>query len=195
MDHSFSDCSRSHASRTLPTPSDGANGLRDRGTVMDTADAGDSDRSSVAPSSGEIANQLRLLRAQIDRFLSDTPHTVRVSCPSPGLTEGLVAARRAVLAIATRDKHFRPGLFVDPEWRMLLDLYIARILEREISVSSLAIASQIPATTALRHIADLEKHGEIRRLADPSDKRRCFVIISDSAFNRMTHCLLQIQSL
>ncbi|MEP9404517.1 hypothetical protein [Sphingomonas sp. VNH70] len=76
---------------------------------------------------------------------------------------------------------------------MLLDLYVARLRGRRVSVSSLCIAGNIPPTTALRHIADMVENGKINRTPDPGDQRRAFLDLSDDTFARITdwidHCL------
>lgn len=76
---------------------------------------------------------------------------------------------------------------------MLLDLYVARLRGTKVSVKSLCIVANTPSTTALRHIADLVKNGEIDRTPDPADHRRVFLGLSDDAFARISdwidHCL------
>ena len=66
-------------------------------------------------------------------------------------------------------------LVANPCWDMLLDLYEKKMLGRPVSVSSLGIASGVPATTALRRIADLEAQGLLRRFEDAADARRVLV--------------------
>src|SRR3546814_18201372 len=59
---------------------------------------------------------------------------------------------------------------------MLLDLYLAAERNtRPVSISSLCIASAVPATTALRWIKTFEDLQLISRRADPSDGRRIFI--------------------
>lgn len=57
-------------------------------------------------------------------------------------------------------------LFREPAWDMLIDLMIAQMLGKQVSIRSLCHAAGVPATTALRHIATLEARGLIRREAD-----------------------------
>jgi DNA-binding MarR family transcriptional regulator len=66
-------------------------------------------------------------------------------------------------------------LFRDPAWDMLLALFSAHERGEEVSVSSLCFASGVPATTALRQVARLEKHGLVVRECDDSDLRREFI--------------------
>jgi DNA-binding MarR family transcriptional regulator len=81
-----------------------------------------------------------------------------------------------------RDRMFAdPNLFADPAWDILIDLYIASEEGRGISVSSACIASAVPVTTALRWIKILEQGGHISRHEDPSDARRVFMSLTESA--------------
>jgi hypothetical protein len=80
-----------------------------------------------------------------------------------------------------RDRFFPADIFADPAWDMLLDLYAARLERRTVSVSSLCIASAVPATTALRWIKSLTDAGVFVREADPHDGRRIFIALSEKA--------------
>lgn len=67
----------------------------------------------------------------------------------------------------------------DPSWDMMLDLYLSERRGREVTVSSLCIASQAPFTTALRWIAKLEGKGLICRLPIPSGRRSSQMLLTD----------------
>jgi DNA-binding MarR family transcriptional regulator len=81
---------------------------------------------------------------------------------------------------------FPKGLFSDPAWDMVLDLTLAGLEHRRISVSSLCIASNVPTTTALRCIKALIEHGIVQIVADTSDRRRKIVELSRDTRERMT---------
>lgn len=85
----------------------------------------------------------------------------------------------------TRQNYFPDGLFCDPAWDMLLDLTYARLTGKRVSVSSLCIASRVPATTALRRIGDLVAEGLAMRVRDENDGRRVFVDLTDDGYSRM----------
>ncbi len=93
--------------------------------------------------------------------------------------------RSAIKARRMRDQFFEPALFADPAWDMLLDLFAARLEHARVSVSSLCIAAAVPPTTALRWISTLSLTGLIEREADPLDKRRAFIRLSDEASTGM----------
>lgn len=63
------------------------------------------------------------------------------------------------------------GLFSDPAWDILIDLYAASMEERKTSVSSACIASAVPSTTALRYIERMKQMGLLDRFADNRDRR------------------------
>jgi predicted transcriptional regulator len=94
---------------------------------------------------------------------------------------------------ASRTNYFPGGLFADPAWDMLLDLTHARLAGKHVSVSSLCIASGVPATTALRRITDLVETGLAVRIKDHSDGRRVFVELTDDGFARMIRYLDKVE--
>ena len=74
-----------------------------------------------------------------------------------------------------------PGLFEDPAWDMLLDLFAAELEGRQVLVSSLCIASAVAPTTALRWINKLIAVGLLERQPDTLDRRRAFVALTPRA--------------
>lgn len=78
-----------------------------------------------------------------------------------------------------RQKAF-DGLSFDrePAWDILLDL-ASRIANGGISVTSACIASAVPMTTALRHLAELEGAGLIEIKQHRTDARTRIVTLSD----------------
>ena len=88
-----------------------------------------------------------------------------------------------------RDRHFPQHLFADPAWDMLLDLTLAKLSSKEISVSSVCLAAGVPQSTALRRLQDLEQSGLVRRRRDRDDRRRIFVELTDDAMQRILRYL------
>ncbi|MEG3181492.1 hypothetical protein [Sphingomonas sp. LT1P40] len=99
--------------------------------------------------------------------------------PDPRVVRSTIRARRL------RDQHFPSELFADPAWDMLLDLYAARLEGRRVSVSSLCIAAAVPPTTALRWIGTLHDANLFGREADPTDKRRAHITLTEHATGGM----------
>jgi DNA-binding MarR family transcriptional regulator len=81
------------------------------------------------------------------------------------------------------------GLFSEPGWDILLDLFIARSTGAALQVSSVCAGTGLPSTTILRWITRLEREGLIVREADETDARRRYVSLT-SAGNRVMLTLL-----
>ncbi|WP_240047515.1 MarR family winged helix-turn-helix transcriptional regulator [Sphingomonas panacisoli] len=89
--------------------------------------------------------------------------------------------RKIIRGRRLRDQFFAEGLFEDPAWDMLLDLYAAELENAQVSVSSLCIAAAVAPTTALRWIGRMTDAGLFVRQADPFDRRRAFLGLSAEA--------------
>ena len=98
--------------------------------------------------------------------------------PAAGDAEAL---RRAIRSRRLRDEFFMPGLFADPAWDMLLDLYAAEGEDHPVSVSSLCIAAAVAPTTALRWIQRMQEDGLLERRPDENDRRRAFMALTEVA--------------
>jgi DNA-binding MarR family transcriptional regulator len=98
----------------------------------------------------------------------------------------LETARSIYESRRMRERIFGPGLFSDPSWDILLDLYIARREERKVTVSSACIAASAPTSTATRHIAHLVQVGLAVRLARPEDARSSYLELSPRGERKLT---------
>jgi DNA-binding MarR family transcriptional regulator len=61
----------------------------------------------------------------------------------------------------------------------------ARLAGQHLSVTSLALSSKSPMTTALRRIEDLIQGGLAARMTDPADRRRTYVELTAEGMARM----------
>lgn len=71
----------------------------------------------------------------------------------------------------------RPSLFddddpADPAWDILIELYLAAAVGREVTVSTACLAALVPSSTALRWIDRLCTEGFVVRTPDIKDRRR-----------------------
>lgn len=94
-----------------------------------------------------------------------------------------------------RDSVIGEDLFNEPIWDMLLSLYVDELAGRQVGVSSLAIASAVPATTALRHIDIMYARGLIVRRPDPQDNRRSLLSLTDDTVVKIEKMLTMAMSL
>lgn len=103
----------------------------------------------------------------------------RPPLPDPRLIRRIIRQRRL------RERYFESELFAEPAWDILLDLSAARAERRRVSITSLCVAAAVPATTALRWIAQMVDMGILVRHQDDEDKRRAFITMSDDAADAM----------
>lgn len=141
--------------------------------------------------------ELRRLKDEIGRIAELLVRLAERGEPRAGGDEGNVADRRmsfgfeppaaavdpqlvrqAIRARRLRDSFLGDGLFEDPAWDMLLDLYAAQLEGQRVSVSSLCIAAAVAPTTALRWITRLTEAGLFQRQPDATDRRRAFMALS-----------------
>jgi DNA-binding MarR family transcriptional regulator len=86
--------------------------------------------------------------------------------------------RRYAVQRQRRSKYLGAGLFADPAWDILLDLFVAEGRGANISVTSACIASLVPRSTALRWIGLLETGGFVVRRKDPTDRRVAYLALT-----------------
>ena len=84
-----------------------------------------------------------------------------------------------------RSSIFGEAVMPEPAWEMLAELMRARLASQHLSVTSLALSSKSPMTTALRRIEDLIQGGLAARMPDPADRRRTYVELTPEGMARM----------
>ncbi len=84
-----------------------------------------------------------------------------------------------------RSRFFPEDLFAEPAWDLLLDLFLARLEGKMITVTSACIAADVPVSTALRWISVLEAQGLVKRSRNVGDQRSTWVRLTDRAANAM----------
>jgi DNA-binding MarR family transcriptional regulator len=97
-------------------------------------------------------------------------------------------------ARASRSELLDPELFGEPAWDILLDLFIQHAKGRQVSITSSCIASQVPATTALRWITVLIDRGLVRRAGDVNDRRRAFVELTGEGLEKMQRFMDKVEA-
>ena len=116
--------------------------------------------------------------AQGDEYVVDS------SRAAPRLPDGALI-RKLIRQRQARAQFFDSELFADPAWDILLDLAAARAERRQVCVTSLCIAAGVPATTALRWIAQMVDADLLVRIPDPHDRRRAHIALADATADAM----------
>ena len=98
-------------------------------------------------------------------------------------------ARRAYALNGRRSALMGLGLFGDPAWDILLDLFLSECDDRSLCVTSVCIGSRSSPATALRYIAMLRARSLVERIPDAVDKRRTFIKLTDRGWNAMMDLL------
>ncbi|MBX7496582.1 MarR family transcriptional regulator [Qipengyuania sp. 6B39] len=155
---------------------------------------------------GRIAERLEKLppgqRAQGGAFRFESPsptwrgeeqdHLVERSGKRRPQLPDAAAIRQVIKHRQARARFFDGDLFADPAWDILLDLSAARAERLQVSVTSLCIASGVPATTALRWIAQMVDAGLLVRVADPQDRRRAYIALADNTAEAMARYFAEV---
>ena len=98
----------------------------------------------------------------------------------------LLAVRTSYRERRRRKKFLPPDLFGEAAWDILLDLFAARLERRQISVTSACVGADVPATTALRWLRQIEALGFVYRTVSETDQRVTWVQLTDACAKTMT---------
>lgn len=135
------------------------------------------------------------LQGQPDR--ADLVRTDLVRAGPYGARSDKVGLARHIYAMRRRRAALLPdsGLFAEPAWDMLLDLYVAHADGKRLSVTDACIGAAVPVTTALRWLERLEAAGLLCRENDCRDGRRSYVAITPAARAALDDWLAQFAAL
>ena len=138
--------------------------------------------TALADLSGQMQRIAHLIEPTGPRPAPPTPPFQTSDSPNgaePPHPTVLINHIRGLLKKESRRRCIGGGhVFGDPAWEMLLDLMLAKIEGRRVSVSSACIASGAPMSTALRLVGRLVEEDVLRKLPDPTDRRRHFLVIN-----------------
>jgi CheY-like chemotaxis protein/DNA-binding MarR family transcriptional regulator len=160
---------RAESIRTVRATTGDSPGARELQQIADTAKALAEDmRRTIENDSGKR-----------DRLSPGQPSPARpedTSLRTLKLLQKLQEARSSI---------FGEAVMPEPAWEMLAELMRARLAGQHLSVTSLALSSKSPMTTALRRIEDLIQGGLAARMPDPADRRRTYVELTPEGMARM----------
>lgn len=94
-------------------------------------------------------------------------------------------AKRRLRQRRERERFLGATYFADPNWDMMLDLFVSQVAGENVATSSLIISACVSPSTALRRIRRLVRDGDIVARADPHDGRRTYLRLSDDLFKRV----------
>ena len=89
-----------------------------------------------------------------------------------------------------RSKFFDPVVLAGPSWEILLDIAESTLRGEAVPASSASASTDVPLSTALRHVNNLVDAGLVRRWTDPTDKRRSLLELAPDAVTTM-QCYLE----
>lgn len=159
--------------------------------VMQTDRPGRSDRLSL--------REVELLQQELDEvrravLQEELPQRSK----RPRSTEAEAKQRLVSSVIQLRRERgviFEAGLFGEPAWDILLELYLADLRHVRHSVSGICRLSDSPSTTALRWISKLESSGLITKEGDVRDARRSWVKLTNKGFASLDALLERLEGL
>lgn len=88
-----------------------------------------------------------------------------------------------------RTKVMGPDIFGEPAWDIMLDLFYRQVQNQAVFVKGACLSADAPTTTALRWIDALADRAWISRSADPADKRRQTIHLTETGLNKVRECL------
>ncbi|MBO9580451.1 MAG: response regulator [Sphingobium sp.] len=146
-------------------------------------------RTALLSKISSLSTELQRLTVLIDdKPASDSAGSAAQSEPEAVSAEFI----RALLRNEAKRRKLGGGvLFGDPAWDLLLDLLLAKLEGRTVSVSSACIASGAPTTTALRLINRLIEENILYREQDARDGRRNFLGIHADIEQALTSYLIE----
>lgn len=106
--------------------------------------------------------------------------------------EGAVFIKRYLKARRDREWQFPRGLFSDPAWDILLDLYVAKSEARQVTIWDACQAASVPKTSGMRWLRILESRHLVEREGDVDDQKNATVTLTRDAIAGMNRWLDRI---
>lgn len=96
-----------------------------------------------------------------------------------------IDVRSYQIARSDREKHLGSGIFGEPGWDILLELYARYLDQQRVGISELGTKVLLPDATLLRWLEKLQDRGLVERVLHPTDARRVFVVLTTEGAARM----------
>lgn len=85
-----------------------------------------------------------------------------------------------------RESFFPVEWLSDPIWDIMIALVLAKLEGRVTPVSNIGLEANVPVSTALRKLKEIEVRGYVNRWPDPKDKRREYVELSELGLHKFS---------
>ena len=95
--------------------------------------------------------------------------------------------RSVLLVRRARSAILGKQLFSDPAWDIILELYAAKLGERQMSVADVARAIETPESTTRRWVAALEERGLVQSRTDLTKANVVWISLTDDGADRLRH--------
>ena len=142
--------------------------------------------STASTSSDAVRNLVQELMGKARELQSSVDDLARGGAEVEQSTPVRAETIRKILKMrARRSEHFPAGLFADPAWDMLLNLYASHLEQRREAIGGLVSMAGVPPTTGLRWVHKLKDDNFIAVHDDPLDHRRKFVELTQPALEAM----------
>ena len=125
-----------------------------------------------------IARQLLAMADTLERQRAepygarDAPSLMDIERAEPHLA---ALAREEYKRRRQRAQHLPEGLLGEPAWDILIDLFVHQAAYKRVTVTSACYAANVPLTTALRYISEMEAFALVKRRASRRDRRVRYV--------------------
>lgn len=145
-------------------------------------------------SDAELGREMQALAARLEAIASElAPGTGTAEARTKAqeiksrLDDQILAGMALTIynARQRRDRYFGIGMFGEPAWDMLLDLFVKRASGSQVSTTSLCIAAGATPSTGTRVILLLEDKGLLERTRASDDRRVIFVDLTDKGYELM----------
>ena len=150
-------------------------------------------RRTPPPSGGGKPGNIEDIVQRLDALLRTMDEVPSGGASGAVRRDMLEAAQRSLAALRERERLFGAGLFTDPAWTILLQLFVAGEEGREAKSETLCVAAAVPETVALRCIALLVLAKLVKRRARLSEREGTYLELTEAGqarlcdyFNRVT---------
>jgi DNA-binding MarR family transcriptional regulator len=106
----------------------------------------------------------------------------------------VIRAERELHFMRLRRRRLPSRRLSDADWAILLELYVAEAQRRYLSIKQLEDASQVPQTTLLRYLDNLERNGLACRSPSDEDGRVTLVKATHTGIERIASILGEVAS-